>query len=533
MILDLLSSETIDQIHAKIVIIGAGAAGITLAIELGNHFRDIVVLESGGFDFEQQTQNLYDGPIIGHETKGLEFSRLRFFGGTTNHWAGFCAPLDAVDFEPLSDRPFTGWPFKLEDLISFYERAYHYCELGIYRSKPALLADTEQRSRQVIDTSAFELAEFRYSPPTRFGKRFRSELTSSDRIKVYLHANVTDIVVSPNGQVVRALDVQTLTKRKLSVTADVFILCCGGIENARILLNCSHFFPSGIGNEYDLVGRFFADHLSTVGGIIVPGDSKINLEPFLWRGERDGEVPVNLVFKNSAQVVRQEKVGGCSVFLDPQYENVERLSKMESSPSFEAVRSIIRDAKHGRIAEDFGEHGCAVLDDPLSIVAAFYYRLANQLGNRGSVKTVTVKLTGEQSPNPLSRVVLTENIDELGMRKAGLDWRIAPDDYDSLYKTAMTFARGIGATGFGRMRVPQREEINGVTGLSHHMGTTRMNNDPRQGVVDSNCLVHGLKNLFIAGSSVFPTSGRVNPTLTIVALAIRLADHLKLEAKNI
>jgi choline dehydrogenase-like flavoprotein len=532
MILDLRSTKEIDQIHGKIAIIGAGAAGITLARELGDQFRDVVVLESGGFDFEQETQALYDGPIIGHETTELEFSRLRFFGGSTNHWQGFCASLDAVDFERLPDRPFSGWPFKLEDLVPFYERAYQYCELGIYRNGSALLAEAEPTSRQIIDTPLFQLAEFRHSPPTLFGSRFRSELASSDRIKVYLHANVTDIVVSPNGQVVTALDVRTLTGRELRVTADIFILCCGGIENARMLLNCSGYFPSGIGNEYDLVGRFFMDHLNTFGGTIVPRDSNFNLAPFLLHGGRDGDVPISLVFKNSAQAIRQEKRSACSVFLDPQYEIFEQISKVESSPTFEAVRDLIRDAKHGRIPEKIEERGCAVLDDPQSIVTALYYRWAKRLGNRGALKTVTVRMTGEQLPNPFSRVVLTEKLDTLGMRKVGLDWRIADDDYESLYETAMTFARSVGATGFGRMRVPTRGEVNPRTGC-HHMGTTRMHDDRRQGVVERNCRVHGIENLFIAGSSVFPTTGRVNPTLTIVALAIRLADYLKLEAKNI
>jgi choline dehydrogenase-like flavoprotein len=532
MILDLRSTEEIDQIHGKIAIIGAGAAGITLAIELGRQFKDVVVLESGGFEFEQETQDLYGGPIFGHETIPLVSSRLRFFGGSTNMWAGLCAPLDAVDFEGLSDRRFSGWPIKLENLVSFYERAYQYCELGTYRNNSATLVEAGQAARQIIDTSSVQLAEFRHSPPTRFGSRFRSELVSSDRINVYLHANVTNIAISPNGQVVTALDVQTLNGRTLKVSADIFVLCGGGIENARILLNCSRFFPSGIGNEYDLVGRFFMDHLLAVGGTIVPRDKYFDLGPFRLHGGRDGNVPVSLVFKRSAQAIRQQIGSGCSVFLDPEYENSERISKAESSASFEAVRSLIRDAKAGRVPQEIQERGCTVLDDPQSIVTALYYRLTDPQENRSALKTVTVRLTGEQLPNPLSRVVLTETVDALGMRKAGLDWRIAAEDNDSLYEMAMTFARGVGATNFGRMRIPARDEITVVSGC-HHIGTTRMHDDPRQGVVDRNCRVHKINNFFIAGSSVFPTTGRVNPTLTIVALAIRLADHLKLGAKRI
>src|SRR5262249_47137158 len=152
---------------------------------------------------------------------------------------------------------------------------------------------------------------------------------------------------------------------------------------------------------------------------------------------------------------------------------------------------------------------CAALDDPESIVRALYYRLTKRFGNRSAIEYITIRLTGEQSPNPSSRVVLTEELDPLGMRRAGLDWRIAQNDYDNLYDTALAFAKGIGATGFGRMRVPSPGEIS-VMGVLHHMGTTRMHDDRRYGVVDRNCTLHGIKNLFVAGSSIFPTSGRVN-----------------------
>jgi hypothetical protein len=331
---------------------------------------------------------------------------------------------------------------------------------------------------------------------------------------------------------VSSLKVQTLTGRTFEVLADTFILCCGGIENARVLLNCSRFFPTGIGNDHGLVGRFFMDHLLSVAGEIIPQDKFFNLGRLLFRGERDLGVPVSLVFKNSAQTIQQQKRSGCSVFLEAEHENSEQISKALSSASSEAVRAFIRDVRAGRVPQNIGERGCAILDDPQSVAAAVYYRMTSPLGNWSALKRILVRLTGEQLPNPSSRIVLTEKVDALGMKKVGLDWRIATDDYDNLYETATTFARGVGATGFGRMRVHSRDELKVETGW-HHMGTTRMHDDPRQGVVDRNCRVHGITNFFVAGSSVFPTSSRVNPTLTIVALAIRLADHLKREPRRI
>jgi hypothetical protein len=275
--------------------------------------------------------------------------------------------------------------------VPFYQRAYQYCQLGIYRDKSPVLTEAKPISRKVVETSSFELAEFRFSPPTRFGERFRSRLASSDRIKVYLHANVTNIDVSSSGQFATEVEVQTLTGRKFAVTADIFILCCGAIENARILLNCTRFFPSGIGNEHD-IGRFFMDHLEAVGGILIPRDEYFNLDPFLLRGGRDGDVPITLVFKTSSQVIRQKRRAGCSVLFDQQYQ------KLESSPSFDAVRSLIRDIKNG--FPKVQERGCAALDDPESIVRALYYRLTKRFRNRGAIEYITIGLIGEQSPNP-------------------------------------------------------------------------------------------------------------------------------------
>ena len=230
----------------------------------------------------------------------------------------------------------------------------------------------------------------------------------------------------------------------------IFSFCVvAAVENARILLNCSRFFPSGMGNEHDLLGRFYMDHLLAVGGTIVPRDKYFNLGPLLLRGCRDGDVPVSLVFTNSAQAVRQQKRSGCSVFLDAEYENSGQISKGLSSPSFDVVRELIRDAKAGRIPQNIEERGCKVLDDPQSIVTALYYRLTAPLGNWSALKTVFVRMTGEQLPNPSSRVVLTEKVDALGMKRTGVDWRIAAEDYESLYETAMTFAQASGQRALG------------------------------------------------------------------------------------
>ena len=532
MIVDAREMEQDAEIHGAIAIIGGGAAGITLAIELAQQFKDVLLLESGGVEFEPDTQSLYDGPLLGHDSTVLDMSRLRFLGGTTNHWAGQCAPFDAVDFERTADRPYSGWPFGLDALTPFYERAYRYCELGVYRSASGIPRQAESAARQMVESPELELTEFRYSPPTRFGSRYRSELRSSDKIKLYLHANVTDISVTDGGSSIPFIQAQTLTGKKFKVTAAAFILCCGGIENPRILLNCTGYFPNGIGNESDLVGRFFMDHLQAKAGTIVPQNDSTEFGPFAYR--HDAATSVRMALKNSAETVRRHGRRACSVILDPEFDWSETALKARATPASRAFRELVRDAKLGQLPLSLGQKECAALDDMGAIAADVYFRMNEYFGNKPVLKAIAARLEGEQSPNPDSRVVLVDGVDALGMRKAGLDWRISAQDRDNLFQTAVALARGVGAAAFGRMVtfIEANDDQAFIQSTWHHMGTTRMHDDRRQGVVDRDCKVHGLANIFIAGSSVFPAGSRVNPTLTIVALAIRLADHLKLKVKN-
>ena len=203
------------------------------------------------------------------------------------------------------------------------------------------------------------------------------------------------------------------------------------------------------------------------------------------------------------------------------------------SPSYQAFHQIVQYAKRGSLAPDFGEHGCTALEEPQTIARVLYHRLRTRFRPL-AVQSIRVDMQGEQSPNPASRVTLCDDVDALGMRRAVLDWQIDPLDSSNLYKTAMELARSVGAAGLGRMVVNLEpgDELSKILTCWHHMGTTRMHDDPRQGVVDRHCAVHGLANFYIAGSSVFPTGGRANPTITIVALAIRLADHLKLTVNS-
>ena len=525
MIIDARQLNESADVRGDIAIIGGGAAGITLALELAEKFKDVLVFESGATSSEMETQSLYDGKLLGHKQPSLQISRLRFLGGSTNHWVGRCAPLDPVDFERLPDRPYSGWPFELAALASFYDRAYRYCEIGTIKQDAP---NGDPIVERLFEGPVFRLTEFRYSPPTKFGERFRPQLNDSDRIKVYLNANVTDIVAMESKRAIASLDVRTLNGRKITVMANAFILCCGGIENARVLLNCTRDFQNGLGNQHDLVGRFFMDHLDAVAGVIIPQNEIHNFSPLQERHDGVGAL------MNSAKTVRQPGRRGCSLFMRSCYNcyNADTgFAKAMQSPSDQAFHQIMHYAVRGSLPPDISEQGCIALREPAAIARVLYHSLRTRLRPE---QAIIVRVEGEQSPNPASRVTLNSEVDALGMRRVTLDWQIDPLDCDNLYQTTMELARSVGAAGLGRMvmHLERGNELSDVSTCWHHMGTTRMHDDPRQGVVDRNCAVHGLSNLYIAGSSIFPTGGRVNPTITIVALAIRLADHLKATMKQ-
>ena len=323
----------------------------------------------------------------------------------------------------------------------------------------------------------------------------------------------------------RLLEVRTLSGRGFKVSANAFLLCCGGIENARILLNCTRFFPTGIGNKHDLVGRFFMNNPQASVGTIVPRNSNFNLGP-MYLG-KDGPIPVTVAFKNSAEIATQPGRRGASIFLTPIIEEDPTVAQLRNTPSFEAVRSMLQDLRHGHVPRDFTKKAHIALEDPTSVTLAIFYRVANVFRSKKPMKGIWVRIEGAQHPNPESRVMLNQDVDVFGMRRATLDWRITDEDYANLYQTSVAFARGVGAAGFGRMNleISEQKDLSKISGTGHHLGTTRMHSDPQHGVVDQNCKVHDLDNLFIAGSSVFTTGPRVNPTLNI-RLAIRLADHL-------
>jgi choline dehydrogenase-like flavoprotein len=495
------------RFEADLAVIGGGVAGITLARALGGSGMSVCLVEAGGLAADAEVQSLYEG-----ENRGIDYSpsatRLRYFGGSSNHWGGYCRPLDPIDLEQRDWVPFSGWPMTIDELRRYYESAAKIVEVA-----PARFDDSGYWQRMTGEalpewaTGRIRLQFVQFSPPTRLGSRYRDELKKAADVRILLNANVTRIAAVENGAAVERLQIRTLNGLEHSVEARRYVLAAGGLENARILLLSNDVVPVGLGNQNDLVGRFFMEH-PHLGGFAEMVVEDVRRLPKIVRERVTVEGrSAKAAFNPTQSFLRRERLLNANFMM----------------------------GVAGQVTTDSQTNGADVKDsarrDILLAGRGFLSDVRSEAG-KGDAAGVWLGMGGacEQAPNPDSRVSLSTQRDILGLRKIVVDWRLTEQDRRSFYTNLRSLALEFGALGIGRMHemVEDRSEWpRPLNGGSHHMGTTRMSDDPSRGVVDGDCKVHSLDNLYVAGSSVFPTSGASNPTLTVVALTLRLAALLK------
>lgn len=529
MFVDVRSLEANTRFDCDVCIMGAGAAGITMALELSNASLQVCVLESGGFEYEDDTQALYSGRNIDHKYPDLDVSRLRMFGGTTNHWAGACKPLDHLDFQTRPWVAHSGWPFNRSHLESFYRRAHRYCQLGPFNYDSNLIGQALNFPRLSTNPDKITSNVLQISPPTNFGTEYRSKLSLSKTVKVLLHANVTEIQVSDSGNKVPRVKGAVLNGSHFVVVARYFVLALGGIENARLLLVSDQVHASGLGNQNDLVGRFFMAHPSIEGAIFRPSRA---LDTRFYRAFAMGDARMSGHLAVGTRALEINELLNVKFALIPS----SRYHLSDGIASYHALRRGIED---GDLPENLWDHIGNIASDLDMVTEAVSRRILGIkiFDSAEQVDGFAIDAMMEQRPNPDSRVTLSDDRDELGVRRVKLDWRFTDYDRDNVLKCYRLLATEIGRLGIGRLWIKegdrfdrQFEELMGFG--HHHMGTTRIHPDARYGVVDADLKLHGISNFFVVGSSVFPTGGHIPPTLTIVALAIRLADHLKMVARK-
>jgi choline dehydrogenase-like flavoprotein len=524
MFVDARSLSEGSVIEADICVVGAGAAGITFAREfIGTGIR-VAVLESGGLDPDDTTQSLYEGRNVGLPSIDLDVGRLRYFGGTTNHWAGHCRPLDAIDFARRDWMPMSGWPITRDDLDPFYLRAWPICELPEPENfEFAILASKLGVSGLPLDKQKLESIAYGQSPPTRFGEKYRDELAKAQNVVVYLNANLLALESDAEAKTVTGASVACIDGPRLKVTARQFVLATGGMENARLLLLSNGSAPAGLGNQYDLVGRFFQDHIRLrPGALVVVTDPEADLSLYDTPQDIDGG-QMFAVLTAPDELVERERLNRFRIHLVSPV-----LSPAHGVGSLKALIGSLQEGEFDGLMAHLGN----IVGDLDGIASDAYRRITGaESQNRPAYITVEAGVVVEPTPYAESRITLSDERDLLGQNRIDVDWRLAEQDLRSAKRAVELAALEIGRIGLGRAHGDLLEDgsqwPDHMDVSNHHSGTTRMSDDPKNGVVDRDCRVHGMSNLYLAGSSVFPNIGFANPTLTIVALSLRLTDHLK------
>jgi choline dehydrogenase-like flavoprotein len=475
--LDVAGADPFEGVY-DLCVCGSGPAGMTVAREAAASGLRVVLLEAGGFDVSERSQEIYKATSVGPLAYyGVESCRLRVFGGTSGHWAGRCAILDPLDFEERDIwGGLPGWPISHEEAYRRLDDARDILDIA----DQSLAPRREPRWR----SDRFGTSGFARSAPTRFGQKFREELKSAPRLTAALNANVVSLDLSEDKSVVTAVEVADWRGRRFKVAARRTVIAFGSLENARFLLNMAALKNAPIGDQGGFVGRCFMEHFDIVLGRFSAERSPIWL--------RDEALSVSL----SPGAAKRRGIGSAVVSLQPN-------GAPRHFGRLAPVRSLINDFQ------------CAVGS-------------SDKRGNICAGDGIATDII-EQTPNRDSRVTLDERSkDRFGHFRINVDWRLAAQDVKTIVALAEEIGKAIAEQNHGRFRIAD-EILAGapVPGFHcHQMGTTRMSADPKFGVVDGNCRVHGAKNLYIAGSSVFPTGGGANPTTTVVALALRLGEHL-------
>lgn len=518
-----------NELSTDVCVVGSGPAGLTTASRLAREGVRVLLIECGPSDPRPGGEDLDTARNVGWPY-ALRHSRAQGIGGTSHRWnivTPLGAPylrlreLDDDDFQPRPGAP-SSWPFDKSTLDPWYREAWRTFGL-----------EPPGRDADDVVLGNLERRVMSFGPAETFTRRLPQEVRGHPAVTVVTGLRATELRCDEKPGNVTSLACRTAAGRRVTVRATVYVLATGGIENARLLLASRSGSPRGLGNAHDLVGRYMTEHLHFPVGVVLPGPGR-RLDPRWWAcTARDGRVQ-QPQYTLRTDVLRRERLLSSSFFLVPRARVSPVLMRRDSS--LDVSTTVAADDL--RVFLQYGQRMpypatelARLLSRSRALGTVGVREIAEEIRRRRSAGEVarayTVEVMTEQQQNRESRVRLGELLDCTGQPVAELDWRVHDVDVASVRRTqgllGPLFAEALDCrfeSLLDGMPTPR------LQGGNHHMGTTRMAASPRLGVVDSDCRVHGVGNLYVAGSSVFPTNGFANPTLTLVALAARLADHL-------
>ncbi len=531
-------------LRADVCVVGAGPAGIALALALSGRGLSVLLLEAGRRPQDPLAQALYEGELANPQHSPPHRYRMRGLGGSSTRWGGRCMPFDPIDFERRDWVVAPGWPIAYDELRPHYVAANALAEAGRFaydarEAFPALPPLVTGFNSDIVRTTGLE----RFSCPTDFGRRYARRLQLATDVQVLEGAVCTAIRLQADGLAVDWLDIATLAGNRLRARARAVVLAAGGLETARLMLCSNDVVPQGVGNRHDVVGRYYMCHLAgNVGTLEIHGTPadvrhgyevdadgvycrrRLSIAPAHQRREGLLNAVARLHFPRITDPSHGSGVLS-GLFLARRFISYEYGRRLQDPQA----GSLAAQARHLRNLVCDGADTAAFLSHWIARRTLAQRKFPSVI-LRNRTNRFSLELHGEQVPHPASRVSLGDTVDALGLRRLRVDWRHQPQDIDSLARTLDWIAAEFARTGAGRLRF-RRETLeedllrHGAYG-GHHIGTARMGLDPRTSVVDAQCRVHSVRNLFVAGSAVFPTASQANPTLTLVALSLRLAQHL-------
>ncbi len=563
--LDARLAETPDHITATVAIIGSGAAGLALALDLDRQGIAAVLIEAGGDAVSPAAQDFYRAATISPESHGpTHLYRRRAFGGTTAIWGGRCIPFDPIDFEARDWIANSGWPIGHDEVARWYEAALALCQAGPmqFEAASALPGSAPVMVAGVISPDVILDRIERFSNPAHFGKLYRDRIAASQSVRVLIHANVTEILTNAEGTVATGVAVRadegaaggpssSSGGRRITIAAPIVVVAAGGIETPRLLLASQAAKNCGLGNERDLVGRYYQAHIE---GEIGELQFKVPARDVLLDYQQSPEgIYCRRYIWLSPEAQRRERIGGLVArphhpkIVDPDHRNPvlsamflvkdlivsEYARKMTSTE--QAAKARFGNKTHMLYAAHVKN---IVLGSPRLAAFAWKWVRKRNLASRKLPSVVlrdprgryVLDINAEQTPNPDSRIMLSSERDSFGMPRIAVQWRTVPEDYAMIARGARAIQRAFAASETVSYEIDDHrfaEEVAACTRIGgHHIGTARMAVSAEHGVVDANGEVFGTRGLFVSGAATFPTSGFANPTLTIVALALRLGDHL-------
>lgn len=537
------SSLAKDSLHATVCIIGGGAAGITLACELDGQPFDVLLLEAGDTNISGGSPENYQGSAEPPHPNPAEFRRY-CLGGSTSVWGGRCVPYEPIDFERRDYIANSGWPLSYDEVAKYYPRAMQYCDAGQFDfttthsiAKPTATIPGLAHHPD-IQTNYIE----RYSLPTHFGNRYRKKLVASKNITTLLQSRCIAINKQPGDDRIESIVIADAANVQRTVFAKIFVLAVGGIETPRLLL-ATDVMGNGLGNRSGKLGRYYACHFENLCARLICHDVK----PAFHFEKTIDKVYCRRKLLFTPQAQRQHRLLNTAFRLHfPDYSDATHGSAVMSaiylakSVLIPEYRNILQNSTQGLAPSTNSAHVRNVVTGlPQLVKFGWQWLFLRQLATRKLPYTLVPNADGsfplefncEQTPMESSRITLDNDRDRHGLQRAHIAWRIAADDLDATLRGFHLLRTAIDSTPSCRLEFDEAQLANRLSQSipvgGHHIGTARMAASPNEGVVNTQCAVFDIPNLYIASAAVFPTSSHANPTLTIVALTLRLGDHLK------